>query len=215
MRVCRAFAVLALVGGLDGAVILDRIAVVVGKEAIKLSDIDRDLRVTEFLNREKVDFSPAARRKAAERLIDQTIIRNEVANGGYVRPSKADVDALLKQIVQDRFGGSTARMREALSQYGLTEDQLRAQLLWQLTVLRFIEQRFRTGVLVTDEDLHAYYNEHYAELRREYPKNSNFEALQSKIRDSLEGERVNQNFVQWIEQARKRNRIEYRQGALE
>ena len=33
------------------SVVVDRIAVIVGKDAIKLSDIDRDLRVTEFQNR--------------------------------------------------------------------------------------------------------------------------------------------------------------------
>jgi len=36
------------------AVVLDRIAVIVGKHVIKTSDIDVDLRLTAFLNREAV-----------------------------------------------------------------------------------------------------------------------------------------------------------------
>src|SRR5579872_43571 len=149
-----------------GAVVVDRLAVIVDKHAIKSSDIYRELRATEFLNGAQPDFSADARRKAAERLIEQTIIRDEIARGGYRWASSADADALLSQIQQDRFGGSKDRMQAALAGYGLTEDEFRAQLLWQLTVLRFIDQRFRTGVLITDEDVRAYYDQHLADLKR-------------------------------------------------
>ena len=33
------------------------------------------------------------------------------------------------------------QLRAALAKYGLTEELLREQLVWQLTVLRFIDQR--------------------------------------------------------------------------
>lgn len=200
---------------LPAAVVLDRIAVVVGKKVIKTSEIERDLRLTQFLNREKIDLSVAARRKAAERLIDQSIIRDEVANGGYSRPTTADAAALLQQLRRDRFGGSQARLEAELATYGLSPGQLQSQLLWQITVLRFIDQRFRPAVLVTDEEIRAYYDQHLDALRRENPSANSFEALEPRIRASLEGERINQNFVQWLENARKRNRIEYRQGAFQ
>ena len=206
---------LAFASGLYSSTVVDRIAVTVGKHAIKSSDIDRDLRVTEFLNREQQNLGSDAKRKSAERLIDQVIIGDEIANGGYARPTDADAEALLKQLRQDRFAGSDARQREALSLYGLTEDQLRAQLLWQLEVLRFIDQRFRPGVLVTDEEVRTYYGQHRADLGREYPQANSFEALEPKIRASLEGERINQNFVESIEEARKRAHVRYLQGAFE
>jgi hypothetical protein len=87
--------------------------------------------------------------------------------------------------------------------------------LWQVTVLRFIDERFRPGVLVTDEETCSYYNQHLAELKRAYPQNNTFEVLAPKIRASLEGERVNQDFVEWLERERKRTHIEYRQGAFQ
>jgi hypothetical protein len=207
--------ILGLAGALPAAVVINRIAVIVGKQVIKSSDIDRDLRLTEFLNRESPNFSIEARRKAAERLIDQTIIGNEIANGHYRRPSDSDADALLNQLRKDHFSGSDAQLGEALARYGLTESQLRAQLLWQLTVLRFIDQRFRPSVLVSNEEARAYYDQHVADLRREYPGDTSFEALEPKIRASLEGERINQNFVAWLDRARKRDRIEYKQGAFQ
>jgi len=196
-------------------VVIDRIAVVVGKHAIKSSEIDRDLRAAGFLNREPLSLSPEAKRKAAERLIDQTVIRDEITNGRYAQAGQGEADTLLQHLRQDRFGGSDSRLQAELSKYGLTPDQLRTQLRWQLRVLRFIDQRFRPGVLVTDEEVRAYFDQHASDLERQYGQNSSFEALEPKIRESLEGERVNQSFIAWLEQARKRNRIEYRQEAFQ
>jgi hypothetical protein len=106
-------------------------------------------------------------------------------------------------------------MREELQRYGITEGQLRAQLLWQLTVLRFIDERFRPAVIVTDEEVQTFYNQHLAELHRQYPGDVSFEALEPKIRSLLEGQRINENFEQWLAEARKRARIEYRQEAFQ
>ena len=211
----RTILLLCLAGALNGATVVDRMAVVVGKHVVKSSDIFRDLGATEFLNREQPNFSADARHKAADRLIEQTIIRDEIASGGYKWASSADADALLDKMRQERFGGSDARLGADLSRYGLTEQELREQLLWQLTVLRFIDQRFRAGVLITDEDVRNYYDLHLADLKRQYPQDSSFETLKPKIRASLEGERINQNFVQSIEGARKRVPVRYLQGAFE
>jgi len=210
----RLISLLVLIHALEGAVILDRIAVIVGKHVIKISDIERDVRLTDFLNRQPLEFSAEQKRKSAERLIDQEIIRQEIITGGYRRAAESDAAKLEADVVRDRFHGSEAQFHEALARYGLTGDQLRAQLLWQLTVLQFIDERFRVGVFVSDDEIRAYYDQHQAELRRENPKDSSFAALQAKIRSSLEGEQVNQNFNAWLEESRKRYRIEYKQEAF-
>jgi hypothetical protein len=204
-----------LLASSQSPVVIDRIAAIVGKHAIKTSDIVEDLRVTEFLNRAPLDLSPAAKRKSAERLIDQEIIRQEIVTGGYRRPSEAEGQAFEKQLENDRFHGSAPEMRQVLAKYGLTEEQLHQELLWQLTVLRFIDQRFRAGVLVADEEVKSYYDQHLAALRAQYPHGFSLDELQAKIRTSLEGERINQSFNEWLEQQRKMYRIEYRQEAFE
>jgi hypothetical protein len=123
---------LALAAG-SNAVVLDRIAVIVGKRVIKTSDIDVDLRLTAFLNREPVRTDPDNKRSSAERLIDQEIIRQEIISGGFRRPAESQAAGLEGQLMRDRFGGSEARLRAELMRYGLTESDLREQLLWQLT----------------------------------------------------------------------------------
>jgi peptidyl-prolyl cis-trans isomerase SurA len=200
---------------LQGAVVIDRMAAIAGKHVIKTSDIERDLRLTEFLNRQPLSVTADGKRKSADRLIDQAIIRDEIATGQYRRANDSDAAAMLEQIRKERFGGSDARLRQTLSQYRLTEEELKAQLLWQLTVLRFIDQRFGEGVSLTDEDIRNYYDQHLAELKRQYPNDNSFEALQPRIRSILQGQRVNEEFESWLDGARKRQHIEYRQGALE
>jgi hypothetical protein len=170
--------VLAL-GDLRGAVVIDRIAVIVDKRVIKLSDIQRDLRVTAFLNRAPLRINPDAMHKSAERLIDQALIAEEIARGGYTSAPESDADAMLKQLERDRFGGSEARLRQELARYGLSESQLREQLLWQLTVLRFIDDRFRAGVQCGDEAaVDKNFNDWLAEAR----KNAHIEYQQEAFR---------------------------------
>jgi hypothetical protein len=197
------------------AVVLDRIAVIAGTHVIKASDIDRDIRLTNFLNRAPLNLTPSAKREAAERLITQQIIRDEIVSGGYRRPPEFEATQLVAELRRDRFGGSEQRLREALQRYGLTDGALREQLLWQITVLQFINQRFRGGVVVTDDDIRSYYDRNAAELRRDYPKDNSFDALEPKVRATIEGERINQSFNEWLDQQRKSYRVQFKQGAFE
>jgi len=208
LLLCSSLAVAA-----GGSEVLDRIAVIAGKHVIKTSDIDADLRLTAFLNREPVRTDADNKRSSAERLIDQEIIRQEILNGGFRRPAESQAAGLEGQLTRDRFGGSEARLRAELTRYGLNESDLRDQLLWQLTVLTFIEQRFQAATAIVEEDVRSYYEQHLADLRRQNPQ-ATYESLEPEIRKILEGERVNQSFNQWLTQARSRYRIEYKQEAL-
>lgn len=205
---------LVLVAATQGEVVIDRIAVIVGKHAIKLSDVERDLRLTAFLNRTPLDLSAKAKRQAADRLVDQQIIRTELSAGGYRRATDAQADAFLAQIRRERFGDSAEQLSATSASYGLTNDELHSQLLWQLTVLQFIQQRFQPNVSVSDENVRTFYDQHSAELRRDHPQDSSFEALQAEIRRILEGEEINKDFEDWIARSRQQIQIVYREGAF-
>ena len=215
MRIAITFGFLASWAAFAGnaAVTIDRIAVIVGNHVILTSDIDRDIRLTAFLNGQKVESGPQAKRQAAERLIDQEVIRQEIITGGFSRPPESAGEELEARLVHDRFGGSQTAFRQALARYGITAGQLRAHLLWQSTVLQFINQRFRPGAVVSDDQAQQFYQQHRGELEKQNPGASQ-ETLEAKARESLEGEQINQNFVMWLDGARKRARIEYKQEAF-
>ncbi len=126
--------------------IIDRIVATVGERVITASDVEREMRITAFLNGE--DLSPRAetRRRTTERLIEQTLIRREMDLSRYPSPEPPETEPLLEQVrKQPRFSAGDAWRRE-LARYGVAEQDLREHLRWQLAVLRFIEYRFRTGL---------------------------------------------------------------------
>lgn len=209
----RIAAVLLFANYLALAVIIDRIAIIVGNSIIKDSDIDRDLRVTEFLNGEPLDLSNAAKKKAADRLIDQVFIQREIRIGDYPAASFEEVDRQLAGLERQRFK-TDAAFEQALRRYGLTELDLRTELQQKLTLLRFIDVRFKPAVLVTDEEIEKYYRDHLAALRRAYPGKSSLDDLRPHIEDILTGEKVNQELFAWLDEQRKQAKIQYREESL-
>ena len=63
---------------LRGAEVLDRIAVTVGTEIITLTEVLREIRLQALQENGTIDTSPRARRAAAERLVDRTLITMEM-----------------------------------------------------------------------------------------------------------------------------------------
>lgn len=194
-------------------VVIDQIAIVIGNSIIKDSDIERDIRGTDFLNGDPLDLGSAARNKAASRLIDQVFIRREIDMGDYPNASWKQTDEQIEKMVRQRFR-THAAFEQALRRYGFTEVDLRTQLQWQLTILTFIDIRFRPAVLVTDEDIEKYYNQHAAALQRQHPGKSSLDDLREAIRQTLTEEKVNQQFFAWLEEQRKNNKIQYLEASL-
>ena len=128
--------------------VVDRVAVVIDKKIVTESEVLDELRLTEFFNNQSLELGPKARREAAERLVDQELIRRELKISGYAPPSANEADALLRKFRQGRFH-SLADYHAALGKYGITEEQLKAHLLWQLTAIRFTDQRFRSQLSET------------------------------------------------------------------
>lgn len=147
--------ILALVlAATAGAEVYDGVAVSVGTHSIAQSQVDRDTRLTAFLNGSKLELSSTERRKAADRLVDQIIIREEMSKTVAGVPA-FEVDGVLARIRQARFR-SDAEYRRALDTYGINEAQLKAHLAWQLAVLAFVDVRFQpkqkpTSVSVAEE----------------------------------------------------------------
>ncbi len=196
------------------AVIIDQIAVVVGNSIVKDSDISRDIRVTEFLNRQPLDLSEKVRKETASRLIDQIFIRKEIELGNYPVATQQEADHELNEIVRQEFK-SEAALQDRLRRYGITAPDLRSHFLWQLTVLRFVDLRFRPAVLITNNEIESYYKQHALELRRKHPSKSSLADLRDDISDTLTAERVNKLFFSWLDEQRKQTKITYFERSLQ
>jgi peptidyl-prolyl cis-trans isomerase SurA len=207
----RLVVILAFLTSSPRAEVIDRIAVTLDNQIITGSEIEREIRLSALLNGVPLDFSVEARRKAADRLVEQTLIRREIELGRYLEPNKDEVAAMLKQIQTQRFPVSQD-YRQALEKYGVSEGDLNTHLLWQLTLLRFIDARFRPGVQVSDEEARAYFDKEQS--KGDPSKRQRFEDFRDQIRETLTNQRVDQLLDDWLA-ARKRTRIVFHPEAFQ
>uniref|UniRef100_Q01ZK0 SurA domain n=1 Tax=Solibacter usitatus (strain Ellin6076) TaxID=234267 RepID=Q01ZK0_SOLUE len=142
MRPILFFAFIAIAAAQPAELRVDRVAIVIGKHVLTESEVAENLRITELINGEPLDISPAKRKEEADRLIDQELLRNEMRLTNFAMPSAAEAETVLRQFIGKRYP-SQAGYQTALKTYDVTEDELKQQLAWQLALLRFTEQRFR------------------------------------------------------------------------
>ena len=196
------------------ATIIDRMAVIVGKGVVKDSDIERDIRVTSFLNNTQPDFSTESRKAAAGRLIDQELMREQIRTGEYPVAAESDVDRALAEIRKERFANDM-QYQQALKKYGVTEAELKDRLSWQLTVMHFIDARFRPAVVVSDQDVQRYYDTHRAELMKQHPEAKSLDDLKPQIEELISGEQINKLLDDWLNQRRQQTRIQFMETSLQ
>jgi len=193
--------------------IIDRIAISVGKQVITESQIDEDIRLTAFLNKQKVDLDLPERKKAAARLIEQSLIRRDMELSRYPIPELKDADPPFNQI-KGRYP-SAAEFDEALKQYGIDEASLRQRLWWQETFLQFIEYRFRPGIQIQDSDVQAYYQRELTKWKQEGLDHiPSLEDSRSSIEQSLTEQRIDEELERWLQDARTRVAVKFHDETL-
>jgi hypothetical protein len=195
------------------AEIIDRVAISVGNQVITEGQIDLEVRVTDFLNHESLDLAAVQRKKAADRLIEQTLIKRDMEFSHYPLPVLADADPSL-QDVKANFAGD-AQYQDALQRYRITEEDLKERLLWELTVLRFIDYRFRPGIQILDSEVRAYYEQQLPEFRQEGSKPApELSEVRSQITELLTQQRIDESLDRWLADTRLQVAIHYHDEAL-
>ncbi len=193
--------------------IIDRIAISAGNQVITESQIDAEVRVTEFLNGEKLDLSAGEKKKAADRLIEQAMVKREMDQSRYPLPELSEAD---KQFAVLQAGyANPALFESALETYGITPDELKRRLWWQLTVLRFVDFRFRPGIQIPDADVQAYYKQQLAKWQQEgVQRIPSFDEARPQIEEILTQQRIDEELDQWLAQVRMQVPIQYHDEAL-
>jgi hypothetical protein len=206
--------VLVLFATLASAEIIDRIAVTVDNQVITISEIGEALRVAAFLNGEKPDFGPAARRKMADRLIEQVLVRREMELTRYPEPPATEIEQTLSQVTH-RFPSET-QFQQALAEYKLTRRQIENSLRRQITLLHFTDLRFRPEVQVQESDVKQYYETVYLpEIRKKgVTPEPSFDDAQDDCEEALTTQLVDKRVDAWLAEARGRARIEYDEDAF-
>jgi len=184
---------------------IDCVAVAIDTQVVTASAIRRLIRLNAYLQRIQPDFSPESRRRAAERLVNQTLIQKEMTLIRYPLPN---VPEALKEIqeIQESRKQNDAAFHAELARYGFTVDDLQQEIIWQLTLTRFIDFRFRPAVQVSEEEITKYYEE---ELKPKQTEPADLDDVRAGIVRVLTARKLNDALSQWLEQQRAATRITY------
>jgi len=215
LRLTRYIPLLILAVGLH-AEIIDRIAVSVGNQAITASDLDREIRVTAFLNRSQPDFTPAAERATADRMVEQRLILRELENSRYPGPAASEIDPVLEKFKKDNFR-TEEDYTQALSRLGINEQEVRDELLWQRRLLMFIDVRFRPSVQVSDQEIEDYFHKTVEPAARAaHPGQPvTLDEYRDQIDEKLTGDQVDKQLSAWLQRAKERSQVTYHPEAFQ
>jgi hypothetical protein len=213
----RLYALLLLAPAATAAAeVVDRIAVSVAGQVVTVSDIRRHIRIMAFLEKAQPEYSEARLRQTAELLIDQALIRREAELSRYPAPSIPEIEQAVNQFATSLGVNRQEMFTQALS-YGFSEQEMRDQAAWRLTVIRFIDYRFRPSVQVSEADVLRYYNEVFLpQFRARTPDAPppSLDSIRDRVIDILNTELSTQAAQSWLEQSRKQTRIRYYEEAF-
>jgi hypothetical protein len=176
------------------AAVVDRVAVVIGKTVLTESEVRMEVRLTEFLNKQPLDFSAEQRRAAAERLVDQQLIRDEMKVSNIAGVPASEADTILQNFIRNQYPDA-ARFRADLTKYGITEQDLKQHLAWQVAAIRFTDSRFQAPAPVVENEQAA---------NRAQPGS-----------DSSQTSSVDEQMGAWLKATRAQTRIQFKKEAFQ
>lgn len=188
--------------------LLDRLALSIGNQIITEQQVLLHLRTAALINGETVKETPVEKRRAAQKLIELTLIRIEMNNNRYPLPTSEQITTALTQLKQQRFNSSDATFAAALAQYRVSENELKESLKWQLATLSFIDFRFRPGVQIPEEELRDYFQYDY---QKEFGKLAKltYNEARPAILEVVTQQRIDNLLDRWLNQTESSTRVRW------
>ena len=184
------------------AEIIDRIAITVANQVITESELRRQTRIAAFPKALSEQLPIELTRQTAERLIEQALIRREMELSRYPMPDALEADKELRELKKRLFTSDDQYISD-LIRAGITEEELKRNLLIQLTVMRFIDFRFRPGIQVPNADIEEHYKRNFA------GQGVTLDDARSKIEQILIDERINEALDKWLKETRTRTHVDF------
>lgn len=205
------FVIALLLAGVAAAQVVDRMVAVVNKRVILESELDQATRVEFLLQAKPIEqLAPADRLAVLERLIDRSLLEQQIVDPAMLNPSAEDLAAKIKELRAGLPGaGSDERWNTILAGYGLTQQDVEDQLTSQFRILRFIDLRFRSLVQVDKDAISAYYQDKFLpEVRKRNAAEPKLSEVSDRIEQILAEQRIDGLLNNWLKTLRAQARIE-------
>jgi parvulin-like peptidyl-prolyl isomerase len=211
MRICCQLVILALLAGIAQGQVVDRMVAVVNRRVILESELDQATRVEFLLQGKSVDkMSQADRVTVLERLIDRSLLDQQIVNPSMLDPTAEELAAKIKEVRSGVPSAATdERWNAILAGYGLTSQDLEEQLTSEFRILRFIDLRFRGLVRVDKDAIATYYqNTFLPEVRKRNVAEPKLAEVSDKIEQILAEKNIDDLLADWLKTLRAQAHIE-------
>lgn len=189
----------------EAPVELDRLAARVGKRVILRSDV----RLFVALGLVPADPGQGPLAGAAGRLVDRTLMLEEVDRFRPPEPAAAAVRKRVAATVERLGEGGWARLRD---REGVSDAWLEAIVRDTIRLEAYVRQRFGALAQPTDEEVREYYAAHPDEFRRGGAV-APFEAVEAEVRARLSKSRLDRLVADWVRDLRARGDVDIREGS--
>jgi hypothetical protein len=203
-------------------VVLDRVVAVVNDRAILESDVKEETRLA-VLEPSGAEGRPENPQAALQRLISRTLIRQQIREEDEqtALPTPDEVASRIAEIRKElpicvREDCATDPGWQAfLSRHDLTQQQVESYLRDRLATLRFIEERFRQGVRVSQDEIATYYRDTLLPQYQPGQTVPPLEQVAPRIQEILLQQHVNTLFGDWLDNLRKQGQVEVLDHSLD
>ncbi len=191
-----------------GAVVLDRIAAVVGDDLILESEV-RKLAGVGYLPREAGETEAAYRDRVLASRVVEVLRDRQLRKTGGIEPKREEVEArvalLEARVVKERGEPLDAILARA----GATRDDLYAFVKRGMALESFVRERLSPAIKTTDAELRAYYDGPFREeaAAKGLSTLPPFEDVSEQIRDLVRERKLNAEIERWTEQLRAETRV--------
>ncbi len=138
--------------------VIDRVLAIVNGRLVTLSDV----RTARELHLIDVGAAPDSDAALLDRLVDRTLVLQEVERYAPLEPDAAAVDARVRAI--DARLGPRETVQATLQRLGVSEEWLRQWVRDDFRVEAYIAQRFAGSVEPTGEEIENYFRQHPGDL---------------------------------------------------
>jgi peptidyl-prolyl cis-trans isomerase SurA len=193
---------------------MDRVVALVNGDLILESDIDAEQRFAAFTPL-RPDRSEA-RDKLIERLIDRDLILQQMKLQPQPPFTDAEVDEELANLKKNIPECASYKCEtpegwaKFCADHGFTIEEVRARWRTRMEVLRFIEQRFRMGIRITQAEIDAYYKD---KLLPAYKKDNipppTEAAISDRIQELLLQQQVTGLLEDWLKALRAQGSVRF------
>ena len=203
-------------------VVLDHVVAVVNSRAILASDVHEEILLS-VLEPRGADSATETPQGALQRIISRTLIRQQIRDedARSIVPTKEEVQARLAELrkllpVCVRENCSTdAGWRTFLESHGLTQARVESYLRGRIEILNFVEQRFKQGLSIPQQDVEAYYHNTLVPQYQAGQTVPPLDEVAPRIQEILLQRQVNAMFSSWLDSLRKQGDVEVLDPALE